>query len=228
LADILGPTSKWYESPVINISNAVTSISNLESQISVLKSGVINVALYGPGTGNIVVLPGVTKMWCRCWGPGGNGALTAINLVTGNTVTFGGGGGAGGYSEAIIPVSAGNLIPYSVGIHGSGNSTYIDFTSYGYSKLLANCGGNGKTGGSGGAGGTASGGILNVSGTPGVSGWVDGNPPVNPNARLGATAPTGGFPFMCLEPYGLGGFGGPASGGAGLSGGDGCLLIYFM
>lgn len=241
IADILGPTSKWYEAPAININNAVIEINDIQAQIDFLKFGVKSISFYGPGSGNITVPAGVSRMWVRCWGPGGDGAPTSI--TNGVNIGFGGAGGGGGYVESIIPVTPGNVFPYYVGNHGSGIGTAVDCTSIGYPKMDATCGGNGQdlsiaytqpnvtiTGGAGGAGGSASGGTLNVNGTAGGNGWGPGDPSYygNMHARLGATAPTGGFTFSCLGYYGRGGFAGPATGGAGSPGGTGCLLIYFM
>ncbi|VVB53189.1 Uncharacterised protein [uncultured archaeon] len=243
IADILGPTSKWYEAPAININDAVTEVNNIQAQINVLQTGVKSIVSYGPGSGNITVPAGVSRMWVRCWGPGGDGAPTVI--TNGVNVGFGGAGGGGGYVEGIVPVTPGNVFPYYVGNNGSGIGTAVDFTSIGYPKMDATCGGNGQnltvtytgsppsvtiTGGQGGAGGSASGGTLNVNGTKGGNGWEAGDPGYfgNVGARLCIGSPTGGFPFTGLGFYGRGGFAGPVNGGAGGPGVTGYLLIYYM
>lgn len=67
------------------------------------------------GAGNFTVPCGVTSLTVEVWGGGGAGAGTTTNNA------LGGGGGAGGaYAIKVFSVSPGDVIPYSVGLGGTG------------------------------------------------------------------------------------------------------------
>jgi len=235
LAEILGPSSKWYDAPITDIQSSVSTITAMNAQISSLQGGVRDIKLYGAGSGNITIAAGVTRLWVRCWGAGGNGGSSSYFS---GILSLGGGGGGGGYCESFIPVSTGNIFPYVVGSGGSLTPTTIDFSSIGATLMSAGAGTNGQVGltgpsawgGTNGVGGVATGGTINIRGTNGTNGGYIGGPADanNLNARLGMTATNGGFSFNMLGEYGHGGFGGPSTGGAGSPGGSGCLLVYFM
>jgi len=123
---------------------------------------------YTTGSGNFTVPCGVTSLTVEIWGGGGAGGAAD------NNPNGGSGGGAGGYSTAILAVTPGNNIAYTVGAGGTGGSNNGNpgaATSFGV--MLANGGnGGGQNQGAFGTGGTASGGTTNLTGGNGGTGTV--------------------------------------------------------
>lgn len=91
-----------------------------------------NMATFIAGAGSWTVPAGVTKVWVELWGGGGGGIIYS-------------GGGGGGYISGLLPVTAGEVLSYSVGAGGAGatlssvtgssstlsNGTTISFTANG-------------------------------------------------------------------------------------------------
>jgi hypothetical protein len=147
--------------------------------LGVLSFGSVAFADYSATTtllksGNFTVPAGVTSVTVETIGAGGGGA--------GGAYTYGGGGGgAGAVKTATIPVTPGQIIPYTIGTAGTagtagsltvaaGNGGNGGSTSFG-SSVVANggFGGQGATAGIGNGVGGFAGGIGGTNGTNGAS-----------------------------------------------------------
>jgi hypothetical protein len=134
--------------------------------------------------------------WSECYGPGGGAGVYTVSPE-------GEGGGGGGYSGKWIFLTAGTVVPVTIGAggttSGTGSGTAGGTTSFG-SYHSATGGGPGTVGGSNGAGGVGIGGDINLTGQSGVSG----------NQTFGVQNGQGGD---CAGPFGgKGGLGADSSG----------------
>lgn len=171
---------------------------------------------------------GVTTVYVKAWGSGGNGGAGG-----GGGTGGGGGGGGGGYSEGLIAVS-GNV---TVTVGTAGGTTNTTFA--GSTTLTANYGVNGSvgesgpTGGAGGTGGSSSNGSVNLSGRAGDAG---GGSPATGGAG-GDSVNGGGIGGLIQTAdlagnagHGIGGGGGGGFGGASKAGGAGTaglVIVYY-
>lgn len=162
--------------------------------------------------GNFTVPCGVTSIQVECWGGGGGGAGDG----TSNT-TAGCGGGGGGYSLAVISVTPGVVIPYTVGTGGAGgasgaNGTAGTATTFSVVTAAGGAGGRAEAagGGAGGAGSTTNGnnGLCTATTTGGAGG---SSPSGGAGGAGGANGVNGG---VGSAPGGGGGGSGNRSGGA--------------
>ncbi|WP_445453996.1 GEVED domain-containing protein [Flavobacterium sp. 25HG05S-40] len=121
---------------------------------------------YTTGSGNFIVPCDVTSITVQIWGGGGAGG------GANNNNNGGSGGGAGGYSTAILTVTPGSSIAYSVGTGGTGsNGNGGPGIATTFGALTANGGtGGGQNRGAIGTGGNASGGTTNLTGNNGSLG----------------------------------------------------------
>jgi|HubBroStandDraft_1064217.scaffolds.fasta_scaffold00246_3 hypothetical protein len=175
-------------------------------------------------SGTFTVPAGVTSALVELWGAGG-GAGSTCDIIG---PTFGGSGGGGGYSRAVISLTPGAAYSVTIGAGGTagggacgvaggdgGATQLLD----GSSNVLASAGGGGggassAYGGPGGSGGAAGSG-QNVVGRSGTGGGVGtssspgaaGNPPAGsiqlPNgAGVGSTSQySAGFPGYVLITF---------------------------
>ncbi len=142
-------------------------------------------AVFGT-SGSFTVPAGVFRLKVRMWAAGGSGGTTT------NIAYPGGGGGSGGYVEAYMAVTPGQVIPYTVGqgvaAGNGGNSTFLTLTAGGGQ---AGSPGTSSTIGNGGNAGGATGGAVNLPGYPGSTGLSYGTTGAVEGGR-GAGAPMGG------------------------------------
>lgn len=200
-----------------------------------------------PGTFNWTVPATVTKVRARVWAGGGSG---------GNGFSAGGGGAGGGgagYTEKVVTVFPGAVIPITVGAGGAAPASGIVAGGLpgGTSSFGPHCSATGGGGGNAAIGlipgspgfslpGTGSGGDLNIQGTSGGSGANGANTDgyYTGYGGLGGTAPFGGA-GGCMTtgssqnggfPGGGGSGGGSATGSnaSGGAGGSGCVIIEFV
>lgn len=200
-----------------------------------------------PGTFNWTVPASVTKVRVRVWGGGGSG---------GNGYSAGGGGAGGGgagYTEKVVTVVPGAVIPVTVGAGGAAPASGIvaGGLTGGASSFGPHCSATGGGGGNAAIGlipgspsfslpGTGAGGDLNIQGTSGGSGANGANTDgyYTGYGGLGGTAPFGGS-GGCMTtgssqnggfPGGGGSGGGSATGSnaSGGAGGSGCVIIEFV
>jgi hypothetical protein len=189
----------------------------------------------GTGANQSYVVPaGITRIFVKMWGAGG-GAGSYGGWRQGST------GGAGGYSEAIVPVTAGQTLTVIVGV--AGRARHGTLAGWPNGGAASTGGGDNQYAGSGGgssslivptlnsgnacmwAGGGGGGGSLNGWGrNPGGAGggligengyFSEGS--VNTNYTTFATVGKGGT----QTAGGAGGVGGNSTGGAGFLGGGG-------
>lgn len=117
----------------------------------------VNITTTGSGTWTVPC--DVTSITVQAWGGGGGGYGDDLNDdITGR------GGGGGGYTTAVLAVTGGQVINFTVGAGGTagspiggngGNTTFLTLTAGG---------GTGGNVGAGGTGGVASGGTTNTNG----------------------------------------------------------------
>lgn len=172
-------------------------------------------------SGSWTVPAGVTSLTVAAWGGGGGGGGSTGNKNGGS------GGGGGGYTTAIIAVTAGQVIPFTVGAGGiaavganggnGGNTTIL--------TLAANGGiGGAKDKGTAGAGGTATGGTTNTTGTAGSTGTTTGGAGgAGANGGVGGTGGAANGPGLAGSIIGGGGSGSEYDAGSSTSypGGNG-------
>jgi hypothetical protein len=237
ISAILGPSSKWYNTPSTDLATAVTDIATLRTTALTYPKGVKAIYFYGV-TGAITpftVPAGIKRLWVRLWGPGGSGGASTY---VGSARYAGGGGGGGGYVEDIFDVTPGEIINYFVAAGNSGSPTVFYKTP---TSLIAGAGGTGADGvsaapyyGTWGLGGTASGGSFNVPGLRGGhGGYLYTDTIVGTYAKWGMGAGQAGSCFSPIGGFGLGGYAGQVDGGPGTfvvgeAGHAGALLIYCM
>jgi hypothetical protein len=120
--------------------------------------------------GTFTVPAGVSSVMVEAWGGGGGAAM--------QVATSTGGGGGGGYVRTVVAVSAGQVIPVTIG-QGGAATCGVDGgaggdTSFG---MLANAGGGrgGSVTGQGGAGGSASAVGIAIPGEEGFTVAQGGN-----------------------------------------------------
>ena len=144
------------------------------------------------GGGKTWTVPaGVTRIRVEIWGGGGGGAFSP-------TDDHGGGGGAGGGAVKLYTVEPGDVVNYSIGAGGTGQSgsptTEIDggdgedsSATVGGVSIIGRGGGGGEAvSGFGGAGGDGVGGDVNMSGGTAASGNGSRGGVGGSNARCGA------------------------------------------
>jgi len=175
-------------------------------------------------SGSWTVPAGVTSVTVQIWGAGGGGGGSDINKSGGS------GGGSGAYVTRTVTVTAGAIIPFTIGTGGAGGLAAAGTGGTGGNSSITIGGftltANGGTGGEGnegnpGTGGLANGG-TNTDGNPGIDGTDSGN-----NGAKGGDAPNGGtggaggnnsVGVIGNAPGGGGGGGEQAAGGAGARG----------
>lgn len=234
--------------PVHKIRSGATGFAEMHNASNL-------VTLTTVGSGNYVVPAGVETITAICISGGGSGAggntsggnggdgggLGGTNAATstggqsaggngGDGATYGGGGGGGAYRIHTIPVTVGQVIPYTVGAGGRAGAKNGDASRFGDSigtimngnqayvfPAVSTGGGHGNPGG-GGAGGFGGGnGVLGRPslGVGGVGGLTYG-------AGGGGSASNGG--------QGGGGGGGYGGGGGGMTtlynGGQGIIALH--
>ena len=200
---------------------AVSGLTGLKMQTSFFNGGVLNNVYFGSCTQTQA-----TTAVVKLIGGGGGAAGYAES------------GGAGGYSEARIDVSAVNSVTVTVGAAGTAVAYYAaagtgGTTSFGaYCSATGGYGSNANYNHSGGAGGTGSGGNVNLQGGGGQGhvnvvgahqgrgggGYFGGGAAWNRSTNTGIVGP------------GAKGAGGPGSntdaGAAGATGETGMVLVY--
>jgi len=124
-----------------------------------------------PGDSTFTVPAGVTSIVVECWGGGGAGGGSTSNMKGGS------GGGGGGYTTAILKVTPGQSIPYTIGAGGIGingkNGTSGSNSSF--SGLIANGGVGGEADkGKVGDGGIGVNGTVIMTGGTGLVGFKAG------------------------------------------------------
>lgn len=156
------------------------------------------------GTSTFSVPSGVTKLWVEVQGPGGHGGGSAADLGAGE------GGGAGGYAQEIVDVSATTSFPVFIGEGGGSTGNRTTFGTLGIEFMNCTGGSQGDNStqyaGPGGAGGTCTGGDINIAGEYGNSIVLEST------TAIGAPGAN--------SRYGTGGVG-PANNSNGTAGGDG-------
>ena len=173
----------------------LTSSGNLTTQISVSVNQCTGfeqfrnrlIAEYGggAGSGEFIVPIGVTSLQLELWGGGGAGF--------GNGSGNGGGGGGGGYCRKTISVTAGDIVPYFVGVGGSGITPAGDTTAYS-GLYVASAGQRPINNYTGGVGGSGTGGDINITGSSGLppTGYYPGDGG-NTSSGTNIDGGTGGF-----------------------------------
>jgi len=96
--------------------------------------GFTNLVVYITGSGNFTVPTNITLLYVELLGGGGGGAGVY------SSSQGGGGGGSGGYLEAYMTVTPGQIIAYSVGAGGKSSSSGSNTT---FNTLIAEGGSNG-------------------------------------------------------------------------------------
>ena len=200
-----GVTAGTYASPSSVTVNAAGQVTSIAAGSGSAASGTTTIVTLGAGTsGNWTVPANVTYLHVTMVGGGG-----------GKTASGNYGGGAGAYIHAIIPVTPGALLAYSVGSGGAAGSSGGATTFDGYSA------GGGAAGGAtaGGAGGTAAAGSTGTYFA--IPGGGGSNDPANSYA-LGGTNPLGmtGWTTGAGAGYGYGG-------NVYSSGGPGVIIIEY-
>lgn len=162
---------------------------------------------YTTGSGLVTAPSGATNVIIAVWGGGAGGRL---GYVDESIPEDGAGGGAGGYSQTSVAITAGQTLNYSVGAGGASNSAGGNSSCSSGSKSITTMTANGAPSNSG---GTASGGTT--TNTTGASG----------GAPDGAFATSG----WNSNSAGAGGNGGFGKGGlqAGQPGSAGKVIFYF-
>jgi hypothetical protein len=208
----------------------------IESRLAALEgsppaTSLAPVTFSAAGTTNWTVPAGVYRVRVELWGGGGSGGASFDSSTTGYAA---GGGGGGGYSQAILTVKPGDVIPVTVGAGAPTAPNASPGTAGGdtrFGNLLVARGGRGggrgptanagNAGGPGGAGFTANGmtgsnavGTTNVGGNGGQAGGPGGGD--GGGAGSGSASGSPG-----AAPGGGGGgaaWTGPTTGGAGAVG----------
>ena len=185
----------------------LTSSGNLTTQISVSVNECIGFEYHkdrllfhfaAAGSGEFIVPIGVNSLQFELWGGGGAG-FDGNPSASGGIGSAGPGGGAGGYCRKTISVTAGDIVPYFVGVGGSGITPAGDSTAFS-GLYVATAGQRPINYYTGGVGGSGVGGDISIVGSSG-------------------SVPLSGYP--------AGGSGGNATDGDTLNGGLGGLGGYF-
>jgi len=172
-------------------------------------SGVPNGMKEFKNSGTFIVPNGVTRLLVEVWSAGGGGGASV--LCIGGPEIFGGNGGAGAYSRAVINVASGDNVSVVIGQGGSPGASGGPSSVATGTSIITSGGGQG-------------GGNANIdccpfvcdgSGAQGAPGTPD------PNASIGRTYPASGT----IEPTAS--FGGASGFPAGFAGGDGYVLIQW-
>lgn len=173
----------------------------------------------------------------ECWGPGGGGGAGGA----GSGSNGGSGGGGGGYCKKTISVTAGQLVPYSIGAVGVGG---IDAgTGQGGAGTATTAAGtltaNGGAGGDYGdndptvaaAGGTATGGDINTSGSSSSAVTIGNDGGAGGAGANGGAGGAGGIESGAAAAAGTspggGGGGGARSGEPGAAGATGRVRFTY-
>ncbi|MGZ4117439.1 MAG: glycine-rich domain-containing protein [Bacteroidia bacterium] len=205
-------------------------------------------------SGTFNVPAGVTKVLVKVWSAGGGGGAGCSACLPGPMPEGGTGGGAGGYCEAIVNVTAGSAIPITIGTGGNGgfgdgaNGTNGGASSFGAFVVVQ--GGNGGIHNSSGAlGGFTStctcvsnislSGQLSQSSSQMSTQVCEGGPGGNSPLGGGGGASGAALPFAFIagkqgtngaQPGGGGGGGGmyiTGNSGAGGFGANGAIIVYY-
>lgn len=165
-------------------------------------------------------------------GGGGSGGCDNVN------VRCGPGGGGGGASLGLVNLTPGQVVQYTVGAGGAGQTVAGQVAIAGgttsFGSFMSATGGGGGAGFAGGFGGVGSGGLMNLQGTPGGDGNTHATP--TPTGYGGPAALLGGG-GRASTPLTAGSIGRTPGGGApapyntpvvfanGLGGRPGCILV---
>lgn len=170
-----------------------------------ITKGGFNTQEYHTTSGNFIVPDFIYKLEIEIWGGGGGGGTEAGGIPNG-------GGGGGGYVTAIVDVTPGQNIPYTVGAGGATGAPGVTGGTTSFLTLSA-AGGTGGDGGAdrdGGLGGAASGGDINI---PGQSGGYG-----NEGGGSGGDSSNGGAGGNFHNTFSAGVFAGIVPGGGGCGG----------
>lgn len=132
--------------------------------VPITKQG-FNTEEYHTTSGNFIVPANIYALKVTCWGGGGGGGVDSGGVSSG-------GGGGGSMCEAILQVTPGQVIPFTIGSGGAAGAPGGNGGSTTFLTLTAG-GGLGQSGGTnayGAVGGTASGGTVNMNGQAGLNG----------------------------------------------------------
>jgi hypothetical protein len=187
---------------------------------------------YIGSSGNFPVPAGVSYVKLIVTGGGGGGS-NCSSTTQGANYSSGGGGGAGGTAIGIFSVTAGQIIPISIGIGGSGNGVNGGTTTVsGFCSALGGTGASFPTpnGSAGGSPGVGYGGQLNLYGgygSDGQSGAFTGMG--NGGASYwGGGARAGAVTGLSSNVPGAGGGGAyNSTSGTGGAGGNGLVMIEY-
>lgn len=160
--------------------------------------------LHLSGSGNFTVPAGVYVLHCLWVGGGGGGGGNGDGNSGNNNSQPGAGGGRGGVLYRKVPVTPGQLIPYSIGAGGAGGTGGVTF---------------GNRAGTGGTGGITSVLSFTALGGSGGSGGAQGDASVLPSGANGLDDPTAaasGVVSSISVTFTSPGFGGPGGTGAGV------------
>lgn len=175
----------WY--PTIDDGTNICIVAALPSDILNASSRVGRMQVF-TASGTFVVPAAVKAVWVRVIAGGGAGGGAPAS--TGQTGA--GGGAAGGYAEKWCAVTPGQSVPVTVGSGGNSNGAGFNGLAGGSSSFGAFCSASGGLGGAvngntNAIGGVGSGGDLNLYGSGGQQGTMQGTSPVG--------GPGGGPPF---------------------------------
>ena len=221
------------QASVTNVGTADAAILNfsIPQGVSGSGGGGFNGIQEFTQSGTFTVPAGVTSALVERWGAGGGaGGACSFEVDDGYELAYGGSGGGGGYSRAVISLTPGATYSVTVGAGGLsngvcggvGNNGGASQISDGFSNVLASAGGGGGGGGAstnsstgpGGTGGVGSTGqnVIARSGTVGGGGGYN------------APGPAGNPPAGSIQLPGGTGVGGT---NFGLNGSPGYVLITF-
>lgn len=144
---------------------------------------------YHTTSGSFTVPDFIYRLKVQLWGGGGGGGQGTAGVAKG-------GGGAGGYAEAILTVTPGQVIPYTIGGGGAGGGPATSGGTSTFSTMTAG-GGTGNSAATiyGAVGGTATGGTINITGgSGGPGGNADGV------GGSGGNSPQGGQGGQSIAP----------------------------
>lgn len=157
-----------------------TELGNIATAIQDVDSGVLYEIVLTT-SGNYTVPAGITSLLVECVGGGGAGRGYPAAAQT----TTGAGGGGGAYSAKVVSVTPSDVIAYTIGAGGTGDTgagSAGGDTTWNTSVVVAKGGGVTSTNTTGGPGGLASGGTGDTkfdggtggAGSTTLSGWSSG------------------------------------------------------
>ena len=230
------PNTTAFLNPGVSGQYLATQGSNQNPTWVTPRAGLQSVQVF-TSTGTWNRPTGITKIYVKGVGGGGGGGATSAGQLGGAPS-----GGAGGYFEKLIDVTAVSGVSVTIGAGGAGAAAVSNedgaaggTTIFGtYASGLGGQGGTGRATGNAGDGGTAFGGDVNISGGGGAHGIYD---QFGGRGSVGGASFFGGGAKAVLSANGLpgqargsGGGGGTSntSGGAVYAGGAGAPGIVIV